>query len=221
MNKKFATHAREPFFALAAPFITPTSKVLDIGPGRGDFSDHHGRTDFYLFEGNPETVVLLKQKHANVSEGLLPTLPFADGFFDMIHCSHVVEHLEPQLFYDSLKEMDRCLAPGGYLVISTPLLWDGFYNDLSHVRPYNPKTFRNYLADKVGHKARTRSVISTDYTVTKLQYRYLPYDAFEDFQDKGNNILVKLFLFNARLLKKMGLTEYRKTGYTIVLQKSL
>lgn len=221
MNKKFATHGREPFFALAAPFMSADSRVLDIGPGRGDFSDHHNRTDFYLFEGNPETVELLRQKHANVFEGLLPDLPFENGFFDLIHCSHVVEHLEPQTFYDSLKEMDRCLAPGGHLVISTPLLWDGFYNDLSHVRPYNPKTFKNYLTDKLGHKARTRSVISVDYTIARLQYRYLPYDAFEDFHSRGNNLLVRFFLFQARLLKKMGLAEYRKTGYTIVLKKGL
>lgn len=217
MNKKFATHRREPFFGLASPYIEKKSKVLDIGPGSGSFSDFHSRNDFYLFEGNQESVLKLKEKHTHVHQGMLPGLPFEASFFDVIHCSHVIEHLEPQVFYDSLVEMDRCLAPGGVMVISTPLLWDGFYNDLSHVRPYNPKVFLNYLGSK-NPKSRTRSVISNKYEIEHLQYRFLAYPLFEDV-NPGSNLLGKLTFLGVKILRKLGWRDYKKTGYTVVLRK--
>ena len=41
--------------------------------------------------------------------------------------------------------MDRCLKNNGYIIISTPLLWYGFYDDLSHVKPYNPEVLLKYF----------------------------------------------------------------------------
>jgi SAM-dependent methyltransferase len=45
-------------------------------------------------------------------------LPFADGSFDLIWCSEVIEHLEDPAF--SLAELRRVTAPGGLLVLTTP-----------------------------------------------------------------------------------------------------
>src|SRR5690606_15521311 len=117
-------------------------KVLDIGAGSGLFSKYFKRNDFYLFDGNDITINELKRENKNVFQGELPIIPFQNNFFDLIHCSHVIEHLNPDVFYETLKEMDRCLKLGGHLIISAPLIWSGFYNDLSHVRPYNPKVIR-------------------------------------------------------------------------------
>ena len=38
INKKYATHSREPFFEIANKHIKVDSKVLDIGAGSGKFS---------------------------------------------------------------------------------------------------------------------------------------------------------------------------------------
>ncbi len=47
----------------------------------------------------------------------LEQLPFADGSFDLVLCTQVIEHLlAPEL---GLSELARVLAPGGVLVIST------------------------------------------------------------------------------------------------------
>lgn len=49
-------------------------------------------------------------------------LPFADGSFDGMLCSQVIEHVpEPMVF---LKELERVLRPGGLLVLTTPFVWD-------------------------------------------------------------------------------------------------
>src|SRR5690554_3694200 len=88
MNKeKYYTHKREPFFEIANNYIKKDSRVLDIGSGAGAFPEHCRRDDFYLFDGNPETIEILKKEYNHVFQGLLPRLPFESGFFDVIHCS--------------------------------------------------------------------------------------------------------------------------------------
>ena len=33
----------------------------------------------------------------------------------------------------------------GVLVISATILWDGFFRDMSHIKPHYPSVFINYL----------------------------------------------------------------------------
>ncbi|CAN7154475.1 methyltransferase domain-containing protein [Trinickia sp. LjRoot230] len=45
-------------------------------------------------------------------------MPFPDGYFDVIICNHVLEHVEhPD---QALAELSRCLAPNGHLIAQTP-----------------------------------------------------------------------------------------------------
>jgi SAM-dependent methyltransferase len=143
--KPFITYKREPFFQMAKDHIKPESVILDIGSGEGDFAKYLGRKDVYMLDGNMTTIELLKKDFENIYYGKLPKLPFENSKFDIIHTSHLVEHLAPQELYDLLKEIDRCLKNCGILVISTPLLWNGFYADMSHLKPYYPSVFTNYL----------------------------------------------------------------------------
>lgn len=220
MNKeKYYTHKREPFFEIANNYISKYSRVLDIGAGAGAFSMYCDRDDFYLFDGNPQTVDELKEKYNNVEYGLLPNLPYDSKFFDVIHCSHVVEHLEPKIFYDTLVEMDRCLKIGGCLVISAPLMWSGFYDDLSHIKPYNPNVYKNYLCSKRG-VSRTRNVISSSYEIEKLVFRYLPTNNNFNFYNTKDNRLISIIVKVINKMKSKGFSFLEKTGYTIVLKKS-
>ena len=45
-------------------------------------------------------------------------LPFADGSFDLIWCSEVLEHLVDPVF--AARELRRVLRPGGELILTTP-----------------------------------------------------------------------------------------------------
>ncbi|MDF2159407.1 class I SAM-dependent methyltransferase [Algoriphagus sp. CAU 1675] len=219
VDKKYITHSREPFFEIAFKYIKSGSKVLDVGPGNGSFSKFCGRNDFYLLDGNEDTVEILKKNYKNVYFGRIPKIPFEDNKFDLIHCSHIVEHLYPNELYDFLKELDRTLNSGGYLVISTPLFWEGFYNDLSHIKPYNPKVFQKYLCMLKGANPSRKS-ISTRYEVIELKFRYRNnYDRFNFVNFKRSNLINKFFELIFSRLSKNSFFFLEKTGYTLVLKK--
>lgn len=218
INPSYATHKREPFFELARPYIKEHSKVLDIGCGHAAFAEYFDRTDFYLFDGNESTIKDLKPLYNNVFHGFLPKLPFDDSQFDVIHCSHVVEHLDAETLYQSINEMNRCLKPGGVLVISAPLMWSGFYNDLSHLRPYPPNVFKNYLCSN-NQTNRTREVIKETYSVDILIYRFRQIQPLYTMYFNGPRVFAWILKAWFKVINKLGYKSYEKTGFTLVLKK--
>jgi SAM-dependent methyltransferase len=218
INPTYATHRREPFFELARPYIAEHSKVLDIGCGHADFAKYFNRTDVYLFDGNEATITDLKSQYVNVFQGVLPKLPFADLQFDLIHCSHVIEHLDAETLYQTILEMNRCLKPGGVLVISAPLMWSGFYDDLSHVRPYPPNVFKNYLCSN-NQINRTRNNIKEAYKVEQLVYRFKPLKPLNNLYFHGPRVFAWVLKAWFKILYKLDYKTYEKTGFTLVLKK--
>jgi SAM-dependent methyltransferase len=55
---------------------------------------------------------------ANFVEADITRLPFADGAFDVIICSHVLEHVPDDA--RAMAELRRCLAPGGRALLLVP-----------------------------------------------------------------------------------------------------
>ncbi len=218
IEEKYITQERAPFFEIATDFIEQTSKVLDVGSGGGEFSEFCKRNDFYHFDSNKDTIDALSKKYKNVYQGELPNLPFPDEFFNVIHCSHVVEHLQPEILFSTLKEFDRCLAGNGNLVISAPLMWNGFYDDLSHVKPYSPIVFKKYLCGS-NNSSATRQQVSSNYKVERLQYRYMDSLKGLTFYDSSRSLTSRLFIYIFSKLKSKGLRELVETGFTIVLKK--
>lgn len=218
----YATHKREPFFEIAREYAQSSGPCLDVGAGNGEFAAMLGRDDIYLVEGNPDSANALRRKYKNVYHLMLPsTLPFDDGQFGLIHCSHLIEHLHPEQLYELLKEFDRCVALGGHLVISTPLLWEGFFADLSHVKPYEPTVLRKYLCrDHQPEGAqRTRAAISSAYEEVRLVYRYRRKPVPIVGVSKGKRWLQRLAYGISTGLQKANVCTYERTGYTIVLRK--
>lgn len=219
------TYAREPFFDAALEYVTPESIVLDVATGDGAFAERAGRDDFYLIDGNPDSVAKLKERYSNVQEVHLPELPFRDNFFDMIHASHIVEHLPPDVLYRFLQEADRCLKPGGYLVISAPLRNDLFYNDLSHLRPYPPNVFFRYLVWG-NDNCTTRPLVSKSYKIKTLCYAYQEKQPFDDDETGGELpyhhwccCLSDLLYWFHRVKYALGFRTLQKRAFTVVLQK--
>jgi ubiquinone/menaquinone biosynthesis C-methylase UbiE len=98
----------------------PSSRVLEVGVGGGNVLERiPGRrvgidlSPFILGKARRRLGAA-----AGLVRGDAMALPFADGAFDRVYCSEVLEHvLEPEAV---VREMRRVLAPGGFAVVSVP-----------------------------------------------------------------------------------------------------
>ena len=217
------TGLREPFFAIARNYCREGAKVLDIGAGSGEFARQLTHCNVFLMEGNSRTAADLRKEFGKVFHHQVPdAFPFDAGSFDVIHCSHLVEHLHPQDVYSLMLEVERCLAPGGHFIVSAPLLWERFYNDLSHVRPYPPSVFINYLCS-TGDGPRTRAIVSKRFRPVELRYRFTrePVPHMWMFGTKRSlRWMQRMVFFLSIVLRRLGLSMHRPSAYTLVLQKT-
>ena len=111
------------FFASLKDASPPGQRILEIGPGKGNFIRN------YLQPGDKYFVVERRQDFCNelsahlepghaVCADIQQGVPLPDGSFDRIIAVHVLEHL-PDL-PRALTEINRLLQPAGHLDIVIP-----------------------------------------------------------------------------------------------------
>jgi SAM-dependent methyltransferase len=105
---------------LVAARLTPASRVLDLGCGRGGVMERlHPRAGF-VAGLDPDLASLREHRTPALALacGLAEALPYASERFDLVCCSWVLEHLPDPA--PTLAEVARVLAPGGHFVFLTP-----------------------------------------------------------------------------------------------------
>jgi len=116
------TSSGEQLEALVRSYLTPESRVMDLGCGRGGVVELFWQ-DVRLAAGLDPDVPSLAEHRARgmpVIRGRGEQLPFAGESFDLVVCLWVLEHLRcPE---DVLREVRRVLRPGGHFVFLTPNL---------------------------------------------------------------------------------------------------
>ncbi|MEO0683542.1 MAG: class I SAM-dependent methyltransferase [Cyanobacteria bacterium J06649_11] len=96
-----------------------SGRILDVGCGNKPYQHLFSNSDYVGLEiDSPNN---RKQKQADYFyEGKV--FPFEDSSFSTVVCNQVLEHIfEPK---NLLTEINRCLQPGGTLLISVPFVWD-------------------------------------------------------------------------------------------------
>lgn len=214
---------RIPSFKLAGEYIQKVNggSIVDLGCGHGEFSEYLEMTDSIIHvDGNPSTLKLLKKKgFPKVHYYRAPDrLPFERQTIDLIHCSHMIEHLDNQTLYSFLSEMNRCLKPGGYLIIAAPYPHAGFYEEITHIQPYMPGTILGMLTEQ-GERDLSSPQIASNYIQKELIFRWNVKTYGEGYQ--ANNIIMNFLLFSWKILlgRVFGLRKYRLFGWFLVLQK--
>jgi ubiquinone/menaquinone biosynthesis C-methylase UbiE len=98
----------------------PGMRVLDLATGVGAMAmqllERFPGIELFGTDLSPTQLATAHQKLPRVplarANGV--SLPFADGSFDRVHCSWLLEHLAPETAIAVLREVRRVLTPGGY-----------------------------------------------------------------------------------------------------------
>ncbi|MCP5101121.1 MAG: class I SAM-dependent methyltransferase [Chloroflexi bacterium] len=109
----------ELFAKLIKDHIQPTSRILDIGCGRGGLVEQLNHPTSQMVGIDPDWMSLAEHRLGIPRVvGISDFLPFAPRSFDIVFASWVLEHLErPLLTFQSIA---RILKPGGIFVFITP-----------------------------------------------------------------------------------------------------
>jgi len=137
LGLRFARRAFARMLAFAE--AAPGSRVLEIGPGRGELAELClvRKMEYHAVEPNAGLAESLRQKGARVVCARVPPLPALDGKFDLVVMVNVMEHMNGlEQALDTACQVRQVLSPGGKFLIHAPdyLSWRGhFFNcDFSH-----------------------------------------------------------------------------------------
>ena len=112
--------------------------------------------------------------------------------------------------------MDRILKIDGILIISSPILWSGFFDDLTQVKPYNPEAIMHYYGNN--RLQTTKKQIAGTYEIEDIKWRYVKKRLIPFLLPRGG-ILNALLHVLTQFLSDIGFGKYERTGYTMVLKK--
>jgi len=131
--------------------LDPADNVLDIGCGEGILTSVFAAkcktvtaTDYSI-----QAIETAKTKYPNIDfrTANSTSLPFAPASFSKIILSDVAEHLLPLQLFRTLIEAKRVIAPGGTLLIATPLTGKGYNTSTyAHIYEYSSQELATILA---------------------------------------------------------------------------
>ncbi|MDP2689284.1 MAG: methyltransferase domain-containing protein [Deltaproteobacteria bacterium] len=106
-----------PTFRHIKPYIA--GNTLDIGFGTGEYLETFPPGSIGV-DASEENLRIARGKGLNaIYADINRKLPFPDGFFRTVFCSHVIEHVDSPL--NLLREINRVLPGGGNAVLAVPI----------------------------------------------------------------------------------------------------
>lgn len=187
---------------------------LEVGSGLCRFpllvKDRYKNFDIQCLEKNNDLVNLGIKNGLKVVRGDVTKMDFNNQEFDIIQCSHLIEHLDYKSVTESLDEMLRILKPGGHLIIRSPLMYPGFYFDIDHIRPYPPEAILSYFSNEQQQRVGGYNILEV-----VRWYRRVPVLFYNT-----NNYILRIFnLLSTLFWLTIEFPQSRPTGYILILKK--
>ena len=133
--------------ALLRRHAKPGDRVLDVGVGLGRLLGRFGEFERYGMDVSMDYLKRARGLGLEVCCARAEDMPYADGFFDVVVSTDVLEHVVD--VNASVEAMRRVLRPGGLLVVRvpdsedlTPYLAPGYPYRLAHVRSFDEASLR-------------------------------------------------------------------------------
>lgn len=132
-------------------FPSKEARIMDVGSGFGDLLlvlKEIGYKNLFTADAENNAEAIFETNGINFTkfDATKDKFPFPEGFFDVVICSHILEHL-PNPF-NLLEEVHRILRVGGLLFVMVPD-WkkhpSEFYDDPTHVHPYTKSSVARVL----------------------------------------------------------------------------
>jgi SAM-dependent methyltransferase len=99
-------------------------RILDVGCGSYPyFLAHTAFNEKYAIDQQDPAADVAQVRWHTLDLGADPNLPFENEFFGVVTMLAVVEHLDPDILTDLLRESYRVLEPDGRLILTTPAAW--------------------------------------------------------------------------------------------------
>lgn len=135
--------------------------MLEVGSGECRFvkkiKNLYPNFDITCIEINPDLAKIAEELDCIVINVNILDVHLKEKY-DIVHCSHIIEHFgypEIAKVFDFLVSV---VNSNGRIIVRSPLLWNGFFNDLDHIRPYPPETISNYFNYKQQQKQGQGSI---------------------------------------------------------------
>jgi SAM-dependent methyltransferase len=108
--------------------------MMDFGCGQSPYRSLFAHTHYIGIDIHTSGFPQENKKAEYFFDG--ETIPFADGYFDSILCTEVMEHLfHPEV---ALCEFQRVLKPGGRMLMTCPFMWE------LHEEPWDYARYTSY-----------------------------------------------------------------------------
>jgi SAM-dependent methyltransferase len=123
----FLAHLRAKKANSLIPLHLRSGRILDIGCGSYPyFLAHTTFKEKFSIDQSPlsdQAITQLEISSYTLDLNSKPSLPFENGYFEVITLLAVVEHLDPQSMARLFSEINRTLRSGGVIILTTPAAW--------------------------------------------------------------------------------------------------
>ena len=200
-------------------FVPNTHRILDIGSGVGDnlqFMKSLGYTNVVGVDISREMVDISN----NLGHQAFLVEDLDEDGFDVLLFSHVVEHVGYPEIKDFFEHYFRISNPSALVIVITPILYNGFFNDVDHIKPYYPDGLMTLFS-----KRSVSRQYSSEYQLylEDIYYRRVAITPYNVRIRHAKNIVAKLmfraFCLLGVIVRVLSLGAIAKvTGYAAIFR---
>jgi SAM-dependent methyltransferase len=164
-RKRLVVSERKAFRRLLAP-VDREAPVLEVGCGQGgklEWLRSLGFTDLTGVDVDRRSAAAARERGFTAMTPAELESFQPERRFSLLVAAHVIEHLPPLELVEFLDRWLERLAPGGLVLLASPVLHSGFYLDFDHVRPYYPQGIMDFFGPGAAQtQRRSRHVLELE-----------------------------------------------------------